>query len=242
MVLAEETGFEHDLVATAKAARPDAKPLPDDEGEVLIIVQNGRAPYKSPNGFPIGTYMDSDSSMSAEERAEANQAISLGLIGVVSFPQMVRVGPAYNSIFVSVDGRQVPGRNYLFHDIEGSVFAAWDEIVGELRAAAVTRMVTRVLARHAAEATGRALDLDKALPGASILLGLAVQGAMAANDEPDTRVWTTLPASIEIFRVRMPVGDHKITVDAHGGRGGTKRRDVTVSHRKPAVVVLRYLR
>ncbi|MFS8067136.1 MAG: hypothetical protein ACMG6S_12260, partial [Byssovorax sp.] len=72
-----------------------------------------------------------------------------------------------------------------------------------------------------------------------LLLGLASQVTLTALDTPDTRAWATLPARLALARLRVPAGEHEITL---GARGEQKRVKVTLEKGGWALVPLMTLR
>jgi hypothetical protein len=106
------------------------------------------------------------------------------------------------------------------------VIKAYDSIKGQLMAAAITRMVTRLLAGIATEKAVKAAGAGAA---GSLVAGLAVQGALTAADTPDTRSWVTLPSQVFLTRVEVQPGDYEVmaTFEGKGGRMTAKKK-VTV--------------
>ncbi len=228
--LGKQTGFTHDLVAQAALEAPDASAPEAGEGEILVVVQNGRGAFKEPERFPIGAFVVSDIHvhMSVEARADADRVMASGLLKWINFPVLRSVPPRLDSFRVRVDGETAEPQVGL--DVDASIISAWESNKDKLMVAAFTRMVTRAVAGEATRAVGEGSGLDKNLfPGASALLGAVVEGAMAANDTPDTRSWTMLPSDIRIYRLKVPAGEHKITVTGSGT--GSARRSMTVDVR-----------
>jgi hypothetical protein len=243
--LGQETGFQHDLVAQSMKASPDARPPGDGEGEILVVIQNGRSPFKVPERIPIGAFLVADVNnsryrMTKEERVRADRVVAKGVLKFINFPVLRNVPPVFNDFRVSADGRRALPQ--LGQDVESSVLSAWEEDKGDLMFAAFTRMITRAIAGGATEAVTKESGLDKSLfPGASFLLGAAVEGVMAAKDTPDTRSWTMLPSDVRIYRLRVPAGEHIVTVRGSGRASADRKKRVEVFPGGFALVNFRFL-
>jgi hypothetical protein len=115
--------------------------------------------------------------------------------------------------------------------VDRAAHRAWQDARGAVVAAAITRMLARIVAGEAARrGAGRSW--------VGVLLSLGTQAALTAADTPDTRSWSTLPARIAFGRVRVRPGTHWVQLAA---RGVTKRKRVVVRPRGFAVVNLTVL-
>lgn len=244
VALSDATGFEHDIVTAARAQAPGATRVPEGQGEVLVVVQNGRAPYKRAERIPIGAFLvqpvaDARWQMSADQRSQADRLVAEGALKWINFPVLEQSQTGLRAYGLSVGGRSPEPQ--LFMDIEQCTFAAWEQDKGKLMFAAFTRMLARALAGNAAEVAGKSSGLDKKLfPGASFLLGAVVEGGLAAADTPDTRSWTLLPATIQVYRLRVPAGAHRVTLSGGGAAGAYHSLDVNVPSRSYAVASFRF--
>ncbi|OGI44219.1 MAG: hypothetical protein A2V92_05430 [Candidatus Muproteobacteria bacterium RBG_16_65_31] len=97
--------------------------------------------------------------------------------------------------------------------------------------AAARAVVKSQLARAAREGGRGGGDRDNAL--AAIVLGLGVEVASLLTERADTRGWLTLPHDIQLARLPLPPGSHKIKVDL------LDRNDQVVAVREYADVVIR---
>ncbi|MFN3198669.1 MAG: hypothetical protein ACE366_09690 [Bradymonadia bacterium] len=192
--------------------KPSKKP-----GDVLIVVQTGMAPFKSPKRVPIGAAIVSASQpgpgarLSRSEQRRANNFAAKGILKWVNYPQLKRYRSNLSSVNLSVDGKDVPGGRAL--DVQSRVVKEYQRIEGTLLAAAITRLLTRAVA---GELTQAAASGKKKNSLAATLLGLAVEGALTAADTPDTRSWVTLPAQLYIARKQLPPGKHTIRLKVRG--------------------------
>lgn len=211
-------------------AKP-AQPVPEDWGDVLVIVNYGRVPAKVAKRVPVGLALTIASSyMSPADASKANYLAAQGLVTWINYPTLGRPRGTYDTPEFYLDAAPQPLDGMLAVDIEAQ--NAWKEHEGAVVAAAITRMITRVVA---GETTRRVSG--GGLLGA--LLSLGTQATLTAVDTPDTRSWSTLPARIAFGRARVPPGRHTIVLRAAGFE---KRQVVNIPSRGWAVVPLTVLR
>ncbi len=196
---------------------PGEPPPPSEDGELLVLVQTGMAPYYVPERLPIGAAVVAASNpgrgarLSSQDRARANRFAAKGLLKWVNYPRLTRVRAGRGPVGVQIDGRGIEDAVAL--DVSERVLAQYQQIEGSLIAASLTRLLTRTVAGEATEA------ITKKSSGnglAGLLLGLAVEGALTAADTPDTRSWVSLPDQVHLSRRRVPPGDHTIEVRYRG--------------------------
>lgn len=218
----------------------DSDPPPALTEEIIVIAYTGLAPRKRAERFPVGMVYAwlATSGLSPDQQGQYNRIMADGLLTWVNFPVLEQVPNRIGGVTASVGSQRVSLARVA--DIESFALSEWERQRGNIAAAAITRAITRVVAREATRAGGRAAGLDDALfPGASWLLGAAVQGTMQGMDRPDTRGWTTLPAHIHVGRIPVSAGEHTVTVQPMGGR--VLSQTVTVPSGGRRVVVLRHL-
>ncbi len=199
------------------------------DGELLMVVQSGMAPYKEGKKYPVGqaiAYANAHSynynyTLSAKEKSRAREMAVSGALKWISFPQLTEKGlPGQRNVNIFVDGREAAV--FMGSNIERQVEHAWERISGALMVAAITRMITRAAAGAGArEATQQATGKS----GLGILAQLAVEGSMLAADKPDTRSWSMLPGRIKLARVRLPDGSYPVKVKV---AGRTESRNVEI--------------
>ena len=205
------------------------------EADLLIVIGFGRVPQKIPKRIPIGlalTLVASD--ISPNDRAQANELAAKGAVTWVNFPTL---GPSKGSYAIptfSLDGKPQTLEQAL--DVEAQVRAAWEKKEPTIILSAITRMVTRMAAGAITEASTKAAGgKDSGVAALGLLLGLASTITLTALDTPDTRGWSTLPARLAVARLRVPAGEHEITL---GARGEEKRVKVTLEKGGWALVPL----
>ncbi len=183
-------------------AAPDAEPA-----ELLVVVSFGRVPAKIAKRVPIGLALTyASGALSPYDRSRANSLALQGLVTWVNYPELGRARGQYEQPGFALDGQWQRLEGIVAVDRE--VRRAWDELRGSIVAAAITRMIARVVA---GEVTRRAVGGWEGL-----LLSLGTQATLTATDTPDTRSWATLPARIAFGRVELPPGTHTVVLEARG--------------------------
>jgi len=201
-------------------------------GEVLVVVGHGRVPHKIANRIPIGlalTYFAS--ALSPNDVAAANRLAAQGLVTWINFPSLAPATGSLGYPSITLDGAQVTSDQAV--DVDNEVRREWKNVEGKVVVSAITRLVARTAAGKGIEvAAGR----DNVL---GIVLSLGAQATLTVLDTPDTRSWETLPARIDVARLKLPIGNHKIVVSA---RGWQRSQDVEVTKGSWRVVSLMALR
>ena len=209
------------------------------EADLLIVIGFGRVPQKIPKRIPIGlalTLVAND--LSPNDRAQANELAARGAVTWVNFPTLGPSKGGYSVPTFNLDGKPQSLEQAL--DVEAEVRAAWEKKEPTIILSAITRMMTRMAAGAITEgATKAAGGKDSGVAAVGLLLGLASTITLTALDTPDTRAWATLPARIALARLRVPAGEHEITL---GARGEEKRVKVTLEKGGWALVPLMTLR
>src|SRR5690606_23373652 len=204
-----------ETAAAFAAASPDAQAPADDEGDILVVAAQGRAPDYVEQRVPVGhALVLAGAYMSDDNRRVANELVVEGLFKWVNYPQLVAVsGQQYVDASVRIDGS--PADVSLALDVERESYDYYLGIEGRLAFGALTRLITRAVAAQATEAAvGQGRDGGQALAG--FILGKAVEGAMIVADVPDTRSWNSLPSYYWVSRQRVKAGKHEVRVSAGG--------------------------
>lgn len=241
-VATPENGLEDLLIESGLkgAMRPSEYRKLYVTGNVVVVVQTGLVPFKVPERVPIGAAIVYSNGyghhhyLSEEDAATANRLAVAGALKWVNFPMLTDSGVPPRSVSVNLDG--APVATGLIADVSEQVHSSWRSVAGALMAAAITRMITRAIAGGATRAGSRAVAQSSDKPAIGVLgwiAGVAVEGAMAAADVPDTRSWTTLPGRIHIARARLEPGLHRVSVSVDGR---TDTQPVEVSDRTVKVV------
>jgi uncharacterized protein len=242
--LMQQRPLSNDRLQAIAAQHPNALPLSEGEGEVLVVIASGVAPRREAKRVPIGlalTLAARDNTWRRSDRYKRAQRLEAeGLFKWVNYPALEGGFHSFTSAQVLVGERSVPAAMVL--DVGAQAIRYFDSIEGKLALASITRLLTRSVASAATEAaikgSGKRGDSGTALVG--FLVGKAVEGAMTVADTPDTRSWNSLPSAFWIVRVRVPHGKHKIVLQTN--RGGSAQVEVNLRPQQPwAVVVLRSL-
>lgn len=225
----ESSSQKSEKGADKKSAESTPAAEPTLPAEILVVINFGRVPAKIAKRIPIGLALTyASGALSPNDRARASYLAAQGLVTWVNYPELGRPRGEYD-----VPGFALAGR---WQRVEGLVAVdeeahrAWQDAKGTVVAAAITRMLSRVVA---GEATRRAAG---GTLGA--LLSLGAQVTLTALDTPDTRSWATLPARVAVGRVVVPPGTHWVYAEA---RGVGKRQRVVLQPGGWAVVVLTVL-
>lgn len=210
------------LLGTERISIDTPAAEPTSGGELLVVVNVGRVPYKEARRIPIGaaigiagTYITGDTAV-----------LERTALKVLIYPELVPAGNAFETASVTVDGVEV--YTELVSDVAGHVLREYTELKPKLMGAAISRLIVRALAAEGARAAGSQAKNNGALIG--LLASLAVEGAMVAADKPDTRSWTSLPGKVLMARGRFPAGAHEVEVTVQGPNGKEVRRmEVNIS-------------
>jgi hypothetical protein len=191
-----------------------AKSAPDEpdgsQAEILVVIGYGRVPAKIARRVPIGLALTyASGALSPTDRNRANYLAAQGLVTWVNFPELGRSRGRFDTPGFLLNGSWVELEGALAVDVEAK--NTWEKAKGAVVAAAITRMLTRVVAGEVARKTQK-----DGVVGA--LLSLGVQATLTATDTPDTRSWATLPARLVIGRVRVPAGVYDVELVARGKR------------------------
>jgi tetratricopeptide (TPR) repeat protein len=204
----------------------DAAP-PDDTGELLAVVNFGRVPAKFAQRIPVGLALTyASGALSPYDHDQANRLALQGLVTWVNYPELGRSHGTYQEPVFRLGERRQALEGLVAIDREAQ--RAWEEAKGSVVASAITRMVARVVAGHAAQkAAGDGV--------VGLLLNLGTQATLTAVDTPDTRSWSTLPARIAVGRVRLRPGVYRVELSASGWE---KTQQVKIQPGGWAVVML----
>jgi uncharacterized protein len=200
---------------------------PPEEGEILAIIGFGRVPAKFAKRVPIGLALTyASSAMSPHDHQRASYLAAQGLVTWVNYPELGQPRGEYDLPLFALGPEWRALDGVLAVDREAR--RAWEQARGAVIAAAITRMIARVVA-------GEAVRRGSGGGVVGALLSLGTQATLTAADTPDTRSWSTLPARLAFGRARVPPGKHWVTLEARGVR---KRQQVSVAPGGWAVVSL----
>ena len=213
----------------------------DGKGLVFAVVCSGLAPYRRAERYPIGVVFDAvgrDSryQLSQEQQAQMAKASAENLLTWVNYPVLVRYPASTSRFNASAGGFSAEATEIA--DLADFALAQWKSEESAIAWAALTRAITRIIAREAVQAVGDAAGgKNSSTATAFFVLSLITQGVMQAADTPDTRTWNMMPAGISLATLRLPVGEQQLTFNSSSGRS----QSLTISARddRPVVALFR---
>jgi hypothetical protein len=210
------------LAETGEPEQPD-----DDEGEVLVVVNIGRVPYKVPERMPVGAAVGVAGALISGNP----DVLGYSVFKVVVYPELQDVPSITQMPELAIDGESAPLE--LVSDFGSEIRAEYEALKPQIIAAALSRMIVRAAAAEAARAGGNSQS-----SGLGWLLALLVEGTMVAMDKPDTRSWNFLPARVLVHRGIVDAGKHEIMVRVAPGPGGATTHEIEVAPGGYATVVV----
>jgi uncharacterized protein len=208
---------------------------PNAPGDLLVIVSYGRVPAKIAKRIPIGLALTyASANMTGPNQNTANRLAAQGLVTWVNYPELEETYRRLPPPSLSINGSSFSTETLAAMDT--ATRKAYDKVRGAIIASAITRMITRVVAGESLGAAARGAS-DNNIIGALVSLG--TQAALTAADTPDTRSWVTLPARMEVTRLRLKPGRHRVVLSA---QGQTRTFDVNMEPGGWEVVSLTSLR
>lgn len=201
----------------------------DNTGELVVIFQAGRCPIKVSRGKLL-----------ADPGMNAAVAIALGsqslAAGVTAGAVMTTVALAENpiprfkarpswvrSLRVSVAGQQITTE--MLENIEYTALKNLEDNYGRLQGKVAASIVTKAIVSIAAgvaagEVTRKLSDNNRGLASlVGLMVGAGTGTALFATMKPDLRCWHTLPANLQLGRIRLAPGIYTAAVQYVGYNG-----------------------
>lgn len=212
------------LLAQTPADPPPTTTQPEparaEPGELLVVMNVGRVPYKVPERMPIGLAIGLGATWITGNTA----ILERSALKFVIYPELVPSRALFNTGNLSIDGREHPLE--LATNLDAEIVREYEALKPKIIGAAITRLIVRAAVAEGARAAGnQAKDGAGAIVG--LLAALAAEGALVAADKPDTRSWTLLPAFVFVARVPVAPGTHQVRVTAMGS-GAHETHDFSV--------------
>lgn len=193
-------------------------PPPPPAGELLVVMNIGRVPFKVPERIPIGLAIGLGAAWITGNTA----ILEHSALKFVIYPELAPSRALFNTGQLLVDGKEWPME--LATNLDAEIVREYDALRPKIIGAAISRLIVRAAVAEGARAAGnQAKDGAGAVVG--LLAALAAEGAMVAADKPDTRSWTLLPAFVFVARVPVNPGKHTVTITASGA--GLERHEFT---------------
>lgn len=228
------------------APSPDSA-LPEETGEVLFLHYAGLGPEKVDSFFEISLfngwpYVEQVNTKSQEDtQVEQARAVFRSIVA----DKMIRVAfPKYRQSKARIQSSEVFSasttcRSTLVEDVGALAVRNLEDRVVRTRARAIARAVVKYLL---AQKISNAVE-NKNGEGVGFLVRAILQAASSATEIADKRSWRTLPDRILMARLRLPPGEHTLTVrylDAQGNSVETREiKNVSVSANRKSFVIVR---
>lgn len=194
---AKKSGLYEEMDQYRKQAGDVLVAVPKDSGELVVFLNNGWVPRKARKeiGVPVPT--------------------SPLLLSVkLSIPVYVSVPPLVDHARILLDGKEV-GRTYLVENIGAIAAKSLEDRIARI----VAKTVARVAAKQAAlEASVHQIG-KKNGQAAAAFARVLMQVGLNLSEQADIRSWTTLPYEVQIGKVTVPAGEHKLSLELVGKTG-----------------------
>jgi len=207
--------------------------LPPEKGtgEILIIGNVGRVPYKIPHREPIGAVIGIYGAFITGDP----DVLTRSVFKTVIYPELVQPENRFIDGAVEIDGNVVQGE--LLSDLSADIEKEYETLKPKIIGAAISRLIARAVA---AEVTRKQAGKKSKLLGE--IAALTVEGALVAADRPDTRSWTLLPGYAYVVRERVNAGNHTVEIGMKGKEHLIRKFDVEVPENGFVVIVVTTLR
>jgi hypothetical protein len=171
-------------------------------GEVVLILETGMIPARTGTEYTF---------------------IADGKVYRVAYPGIGEI--RRERVDVTLSSGAFSSRGFLAEDLAGIARENLEDHAGRDIARAVARLALKAGVAEAGEQLVEELTHDDS--AVSQVAGLVLSIFGAATESADLRAWLTLPSQIYVARLRLPAGEHVVSVRA-GGRFVGSPRTVTV--------------
>ena len=169
-------------------------------GVVYVFALVGRGPYK----VEVAEQATSDALLIADRIVSAVGQYSVPpTLAPLKIPRIASPPKKFDVVSVSINN-QVAGYTLPFTDLDALATTTYEAKLPEVMARAVSRRVIKKGAVYLAK------DQMQAAPLASLGMD-AVGVAWEATESADTRCWGLLPREIQVLRLELPAGVHRLT-------------------------------
>lgn len=201
-------------------------------GELVVIFQAGRSPIKVSRGnlmedpgmnLALATALGAQSLAAGVSAGAVMSSVSSAENPIPKF--RIRTNNTKN-LRVAVMGRQVATE--LLENIEYTAMKNMEDDYGRLRSRVAASIIIKAIASAAAgiaaaEATRKLSDGNNGLASLmGLLVGAGTGASLFATMRPDLRCWHTLPANLQLARLRLPPGRYTATVQYIGYNGAVR--------------------
>lgn len=175
---------------------------PPGHGVVYVVALVGRGPYK----IEVAEQATSDALLIADRIVSAVGKYSVPpTLAPVKIPAIVSPSLPFELLGVKVDGLATT-TTLTLSDLHSMAVQSYQAKLPDVMARAVARRIIKKSTVYVAK------DQLEAAPLASLAMdGLGV--AWEATESADTRCWGLLPREIQIVRLELPAGSHRIDLE-----------------------------
>jgi hypothetical protein len=214
------------------------KPVPykQDMGEVIFIIQSGKAAIKESRGRILDDRYFVDMLEVAIRTSLYDRGAGLSVMSVMAgLSRAENPVPIYrhrdmvrNQVYdININGLKV-NKSRIYNDFSDTAMASFNEnyntIVSKNVASIATKLVISAIATEAMARSVESRNRDnEGLAAATRLVGGFVTGLTAgASIEPDLRCWHLIPSNFQVRRVFLEPGDYRTEIN-----GKTKLVSIT---------------
>ena len=184
---------------------------PEQEGELVFILNNGLAPIKREKA--IGAWAPPPSVVGPGKPRASGTPLQPVLVKIALPEYESRPNNVLNAR-ISVSGKQ--SATQMMEDIDAIARASLAARMPAITARSIARAVAKGAIQESVDRAGNNSGNDAA---AQLLGSFMVRVAAAATERADTRSWLTLPANIQMARLALPPGSYDVTVELLGADG-----------------------
>lgn len=229
--------------------------------ELVVISYNGRAPRKEDQflDLPISfealrlVLMTKGALSVGGASSQDRRAIESALYGVsgqivrVALPEIVPqpTGIAYEEVSLQGEHGEHWGRSELVQDVTAVAQRTLADRFSTIALKAVARAAVKYALAEGAGYGARSAAGGNAGPIIGLLVHMIAHAMAVASEEADKRSWRTLPAEIQVSRLRVPPGTYRLSVQPVGRRWTVHEpasvRTVTLTEGRTTFVITRHV-
>jgi len=214
--LAKRQGLKDEAALYSKEfgieLQQDRKQKPEQEGELVFILNNGLAPIKREK--VVATWAPPPSVVTGKSKPQASKAPPQPVLVKIALPYYESRPNNVLGARISVSGKQADTQ--MMEDIDAIARASLDARMPAITARSIARAVAKGAMQESVDRAGSNSNNDVA---AQLISSLVIRVATAATERADTRSWLTLPSDIQMARLSLPPGSYDVTVELLGANG-----------------------
>jgi hypothetical protein len=229
--------------------------------ELVVISYNGRAPRKEDQflDLPVSfealrlVLMTKGALSAGGASGQDRRAIESALYGVngqivrVALPEIVPQpsGIAYEEVSLRGERGEHWGRSEVVHDVTAVAQRTLADRFSTIALKAVARAAVKYALAEGAGYGARSATGGNAGPIVGLLVHMIAHAMAVASEEADKRSWRTLPAEVQVSRLRVPPGTYRLSVQPVGRRWTLHEaaavRTVTLTEGRTTFVITRHV-